>query len=142
MNITTVECHRAAPGFAVYSAAKGGLVALESRDGKTLYYTKHDENEVGALWKMPVSGGEEELVVPSVAGRTFAVAGTGLYFVESAGEQTFLRYLAFATGKVRTVSPNPRWGAGISVSPDERSLLIARSDEYAIGLTLVENFRP
>ena len=129
-------------GEAVQVTMKGGLVVFESQDGKTLYYTKHDINEVGGLWKMPVNGGAEKLVIPSVVGRNFAVAGTGLYFVESAGEQTFIRCLAFATGKVQTISPTPPWGFGISVSPDERSLLVTQPDEHATGLTLVENFRP
>jgi Tol biopolymer transport system component/DNA-binding winged helix-turn-helix (wHTH) protein len=129
-------------GAAVQVTRKGGLMAFESRDGKTLYYTKHDMDEVGALWKMPVSGGEEELVIPSVVGRNFAVAGTGVYFAESDGAQAVVRYLPFATGKVRTITPSLPGAGSLCVSPDERSLLVQFSAEHPSGLTLVENFRP
>jgi len=133
---------RSSGGDAVQVTRKGGRVAFESHDGKTLFYTKHDLGESGGLWRMPVGGGEEELVIPSVAGRNFAVANSGVYFIEATGEQAFIRFLLFATGKVKTVASIPSWGHGISVSPDERFLIYSRPDESPNGLMLVENFRP
>jgi Tol biopolymer transport system component len=129
-------------GDAVQVTRKGGLMAFESHDGKTLYYTKHDLGESGSLWKMPVGGGEEALVIPSVAGRNFAVLNTGVYFIEAMGEQAVIRFLLFATGEVKTVAAIPSWGLGISISPDERSLIYSRLDERPNGLMMVEDFRP
>ena len=56
----------ASTGEAVQVTRNGGWVAFESRDGKFLYYIKTDEAH-GGLWKMPVSGGVENLVIPSIA---------------------------------------------------------------------------
>ena len=62
----------------------GGWVAFESRDGRFIYYTKSDAPPTG-LWRMPVSGGEESLVIPSIAFRNFEVVNDGIYFIEYAG---------------------------------------------------------
>ena len=131
-------------GEALQVTRHGGFVAFESRDGKSLYYTKHDETDVGPLWKMPASGGEEALVFPSVFGRNFAVVNGGLYFIELDAKQASIRFLAFATGKVRTIAPIPsyEYGEGMCVSPDERSILLSRLDTMSSGLMLVENFLP
>ncbi len=130
-------------GEAVQVTRNGGMAALESRDGKFLYYTKTYGNAVG-LWKMPVRGGEEKLVVPSVFHWDFTVANHGIYFEApaSADGKSSIRFLAFATGKVRTISPIPANGDGVDIAPDERSLLYTQSDEGGADLMLVENFRP
>jgi Tol biopolymer transport system component/DNA-binding winged helix-turn-helix (wHTH) protein len=132
----------ASGGEAVQVTRKGGMVAFESRDGKTLYYTKHDEGESGALYRMPVGGGEEEVVAPSVAGRNFAIGASGVYFMERGREQDLVRYMPFATRKAKTIAAMPLRGNGIAISPDERSLLVSQTDQRATDLMLVENFRP
>jgi len=128
-------------GEAFQVTRNGGWVAFESRDGKFLYYTKTDEFANG-VWKMPVSGGKERLIIPSVAGRNFQVVNEGIYFIEDDGGKPAIRFLAFATGKVRIISRVPSWGGGFSVSADERSVLYVQSDEKGADLMLVENFRP
>jgi Tol biopolymer transport system component/DNA-binding winged helix-turn-helix (wHTH) protein len=132
----------ASGGEAVQVTRKGGMVAFESRDGKTLYYTKHDDGESGALYGMPVGGGEEEVVAPSVAGRDFAIGASGVYVVEGGGEQDLVRYMPFATRKAKTIAAMPQRGNGIAISPDERSLLVVQMDQRSTDLMLVENFRP
>jgi hypothetical protein len=73
-------------------------------------------------WKMPVGGGEEELVVPVVAGRIFGVANAGLSFIKSAGKQPSIRLPALATGKARIITPIPTLGCFMIRLPTARSL--------------------
>ena len=42
----------------------GGFNALEGPQRKFLYYTKHDAL---GIWRMPIQGGKEKLLIPSVA---------------------------------------------------------------------------
>ena len=93
---------------------------------------------------MPVSGGEESQVLPSVATRAFSLVNDGIYFIAepSADRKSFIQFLSFATGTVKTVAPLSGSSAeGLSVSPDGRSLLFSQLDEAGSDLMLVENFR-
>src|SRR5262249_49240871 len=117
---------------------------FESLDGKFLYYTKGDSS--GSLWKMPVSGGEESQILPSVANRAFSVVKEGIYFIPEAGTdgKSSIHFLAFATGMVKTVAPISGSPAeGLAVSPDGSSLLFSQSKTamFEADLMLVENFR-
>jgi hypothetical protein len=58
----------------------GGYVALESRDGKTLYYTKMGFYGGEPLYARALGGGEERQVLEQVAGRGFHVFGDGIYY--------------------------------------------------------------
>ena len=117
--------------------------AFESLDGKSIYYTKGEHCQA-ALWKMPVSGGEESQVLPSVVWRAFSLVNDGIYFIPEPGAdgKSSIQFLSFATGKVKTVAPisGPPY-EGLSVSPDGRSLLFSQVDEVGSDLMLVENFR-
>ena len=57
-------------GKEIQVTRNGGETALESPDGKSIYYTKggHSKSGPSGLWKMPLSGGEESQVLPSVVG--------------------------------------------------------------------------
>jgi hypothetical protein len=93
---------------------------------------------------MPVGGGEESQVLPSVVWRAFSVVNDGIYFIPGPGAdgKSSIQFLSFATGKVKTVSPVPGSPSeGLSVSPDGRSLLFSQSDESDSDLMLVENFQ-
>ena len=129
-------------GEAIQVTRNGGGAALESPDGKSIYYTK--EMVSADLWKMPVSGGEESQVFPSVARDAFCLVKEGIYFIPGPGaDRKFsIQFLSFATGKVKTVAPMSAPPAeGLSVSPDGRSLLFSQFDEVGSDLMLVENFR-
>ena len=130
---------------------KGGFVALESPDGKWLYYTRAEEEAAG-LWKVPVDGGEEAKVLESVNPRAIAVTAEGIYFLtddgfEPAGTRrplASLQFLSFATGKTKpiaTVEKAPLGLTGLTVSPDRRWILYTRTDQQGSDLMLVENFR-
>lgn len=58
----------------------GGAQAIESPDGRLLYYLKENE-EFTSLWKVPVEGGQETQVLESVCCQNFAVVDQGIYFI-------------------------------------------------------------
>ena len=60
-----------------------GWLASESPDGKWLYFS--GEGEDSSLRKMPVGGGEETQVLPSIANWNFAVMDDGVYFMTGTG---------------------------------------------------------
>jgi hypothetical protein len=60
----------------------GGLLAIESYDGRTIYYSKM---EGGGLWSIPASGGPEELVTSALHRGYwghFAVTDAGIYLLD------------------------------------------------------------
>jgi hypothetical protein len=67
-------------GEAIRITRNGGGPAQESLDGRSIYYTKGDFEPTG-LWKMPVEGGKESQVFPSIFWRGFCLAGDGIYFI-------------------------------------------------------------
>jgi hypothetical protein len=92
---------------------------------------------------MPVNGGEESQVLPSI--RAYCPVNEGIYFIPNAAadRKYSIQFLSFATGKVKTVTPISG-GPGevlLSVSPDGRFILYSQTDEFVIDLMLVENFR-
>jgi Tol biopolymer transport system component len=134
-------------GGAIQVTKNGGWVAFESPDGKFVYFCLLQySKEVASspLWKMPLSGGEESQVLPSVFRSAFSVVNDGIYFIPEPGAdgKYSIQFLSFATGKVKTVVPIPgQVSYGLSVSPDGRSILYTQNDEAGSDLMLVENFR-
>jgi len=144
-------------GEAVPVTKNGGFAAMESVDGRSVFYTnKIDQAPMTgapmtgvdtasmALWKIEVTGGEESRVLPSVYRRNFALVNSGIYFVPEPGAdgKYFIQFLDFATQKVKMVASIPRPPfLGFSVSPDEHSILYSQIDESSSDLMLVENFR-
>jgi Tol biopolymer transport system component/DNA-binding winged helix-turn-helix (wHTH) protein len=128
----------AAGGAAVAVTKHGGGVAFESIDGEDLYFTKNQQ-----LWKMPVRGGDETLVLASLLDDNFTPAKRGIYFIEGARSSADqrVRLLSFTTGAIRTVGVVPGPASDeISVSPDERWLLFGTVGGAGSELMLIENF--
>src|SRR5262245_56675532 len=63
---------RRAGGPAEQVTHNGGACVYPSTDGTHIYYTKHDGD--AELWTVPVAGGEEHQVLPSVLNRAFVRA--------------------------------------------------------------------
>jgi Tol biopolymer transport system component len=121
---------------------KGGAMALESPDGKWVYYAKTDGPS--SLWKVPVGGGEETEVLASVGRRSFDVVNNGIYFISlpSSSSDYFIQFLDLANGKINPVAPIGKLGSSsFAVSPDEQSFLYSEYDSFGSDLILVENFR-
>jgi Tol biopolymer transport system component/serine/threonine protein kinase len=131
----------------------GGVFAQEAADGEHVYYSKVKGLQSG-VWKVPVGGGEETQVLPDVStGRSFAVTPRGIYYVTRRGQPrgvmanngpggATLQFLTFATGSISTVfTTEKQLSIGLSVSPDEKSLLYTQIDRTDSDLWLVDNFR-
>jgi Tol biopolymer transport system component len=127
-------------GPATQITHNGGKGAVESADGKTLYFTK--ETGAGSIWMMPVAGGPEEQLVDSVYRINFAVTRRGIYYMTFPGDSgtSVLKFYNFATRNTTTILPIGLPEYGLDVSPDGRYLAYARLDDPGSVLMLVENF--
>ena len=81
-------------GEATQVTRNGGGTAFESPDGKSVFFIKEDSLQ--GLWKMPVSGGEDNQVLPSVFARAFSLVNDGIYFIPApaAGRKSSIQFLA------------------------------------------------
>jgi hypothetical protein len=113
-------------------------------DGKTLFFVKALAGNATSLWRMPVGGGDEVQVVPSVFRYNFAVTDRGLYYSTPAlpDKASTIDYLDFATGRLTSLYKLAKpVDLGLAVSPDRRYLLFAQNDFSGSDLMLVEGFR-
>jgi Tol biopolymer transport system component len=147
-----------AGGPAVQVTKRGGHVALESPDGKFLYYSKDFHSGLASpipgLWRMPVNGGEEVPVIETLElwlGGYWDIIDKGIYFVETGSHKltsarpAVLKFMSFATGRIREITPlegPPMYqNQGLSASPDGRWVLYQDWQEQGSDIMLVENFR-
>jgi hypothetical protein len=135
-------------GEAVQVTRGGGGGGFESPDGRFLYYFRGQPS--GAVWRVPVAGGEEQPVAETLRGPlNIAVSAEGLYNVSWADYPLpgfLLRFYRFATGKSEVVGRiNATLGTGLAVSPGPegapRWLLFTDFEARRGDLVLVENFR-
>ena len=124
-------------GTPVQLTRGGGFASRESVDGKWLYYTKTEAADT-SLWKVPLAGGEETQVIPSVHLHSFDVVKDGIYF---RADTTTLKFLNNA-GQISTVTSHlPEGYVGLSVSPDEKSILFCGSKPETSELMLIDKFQ-
>jgi Tol biopolymer transport system component len=124
---------------------KRGVEAIESPDGKSLYYAK--ENQPG-IWRVSVEGGEETLLVEQRGDGNWTLTNQGICFFDfSHPAGPALKFYSFAAHKVmplKQFSQETRIDAGgnsISAAADGSWLIYTQLDQLASDLTLVENFR-
>jgi Tol biopolymer transport system component len=132
-------------GAAVQVTHTGGSVAVESPDGKTLYFTFAGYDGPPGLWKMAVDGGPETRVVAQrTEGLNFAVTEQGIYFTPSHLKEdgSSIQFLNFATNTIQEIAKiDKRIDLGLAISADRKSLLLAQGDYAGSNLMLVEGFR-
>jgi Tol biopolymer transport system component len=120
--------------------------AVESPEGKFIYYTNYYPNDQGdtRLWRVPVGGGEEKQVLESVRWLDFAVVDRGIYFIPKvhADGSSSIQFFDFNQGTISTLARIDKpLGTGLSVSPDQRYFLYTQIDQSGSDMMLVENFR-
>jgi Tol biopolymer transport system component len=128
---------RASGGNPIQVTRHGGFHAIESRDGRTLYYAKGMQNT--ELWKVPARGGEERPVAGSMSlWANFATGRHGVYMVPVwMGRNIQLSLLPLAGGLPQKVAAFHAVDVqGLAVSPDQRELLMSvrKSDEADLML--------
>ena len=129
---------------AVPVTQRGGFAAMESPDGTVLYYSKFTQG-AAALWSMPVAGGAEgELLAGMSDWSAFAPAAKGVYFIPPRGpfDPASIQFFHLAERRTTMVAslPKPVF-LGLTVSPDEKSLLFTQIDEQASDVMLVDGLR-
>ena len=120
----------------VVTAGRG--ISMESPDGSLFYFTCRSSS----VWRMPVEGSEEELVLESTYDGSYEVVEDGVYFVPPSKQSDFsLQFLRFATGTVEPIHDFERLPGHFSVAPDGRSILFGQAEPFEADIMLVENFR-
>jgi Tol biopolymer transport system component len=117
---------------------EGGFVAVESTDGRYLYYSQ--TRNYGPVFRMPIAGGPSEEVIPDIRGLFFTVTPRGIYF-ESRGAIWFWDEASRQTTEI--FRPAKPMGVGMDVSPDGQTLLFTQLDRDTSGadLYLIDGFR-
>ena len=134
-------------GKTVQLSHTGGFAAFESPDGSYVYYAKGSSSP--GLWRVPSSGGMEELVLPDLKPGywgCWGVAEDGIYFVDPVANGKFeVRLFDPVTRKTATAAAlpgEPPFGdSGFSVSRDGRWFLFTQTDQSGSDIVLVNNFR-
>jgi Tol biopolymer transport system component len=128
-SVRTGRSDLAEGGTAVQVTRSGGVYAVESEDGRDLYYSK---DVTSGIWRMPLSGGEESEVLKGPVGwYDWALTRRGLYYATgrqvAPGRPEFeIHYLDFSSGRTALLYRNDaeRLGHGsLTVSPDEKWIL-------------------
>jgi WD40 repeat protein len=134
----------AAGGEPTQITKDGGFWVSAARDGQWLYYGKNDYS--GELRKIRIDGAADTEALPlPVSFLAFTVTSKGAYFIapsQPGRDYSSLRMQRFETGKITELAKldyDP--GLGLSVSPDERYVLVTKPDQNGTDLMLVENFR-
>ncbi|WP_058185966.1 winged helix-turn-helix domain-containing protein [Terracidiphilus gabretensis] len=122
----------------------GGYLAMESPDGKWLYFTKNNDS---GLWRMPSGGGPETHILPQPADGFWgywAVTTSGIYFLDASQPIWRIQFYEPATGRISTVAAldrHPPPYSGISVDRKEDQLLLTDEVNAGSHITLIQNFR-
>jgi len=130
---------------AVQVTRHGGFAALESPDGKFLYYAKG--LTVPGLWRIPTEGGEESEIISSLEPGYWgywAVVENGIYYLDMKAKPgiDFFDFTTHRTTRVFDLENRPASGTpGLAVSQDRKSILYAQLDALNSDIILVENFR-
>jgi len=134
-------------GQPVQVTMNGGREAFESPDGKYVYYAKTEG--VAGIWRVPVEGGEETLVLNRGTMNHWTVMEQGMCFLDPDAKPPVIQFFDIATRRLTTVAVLPKdgvpaggWGfPAIAVSPDARTILYVQAARTESHIQLVKNFR-
>jgi Tol biopolymer transport system component/DNA-binding winged helix-turn-helix (wHTH) protein len=121
----------------------GGMVAIESADGRWLFFTHYGEP---GIWRRPTGGGPERKIFdgpPTGNLNYWTLGGATVYSLSDQGGQFTLQRIDPETGRTQIVyvlKHGPTPFAGISLTPDGNRIIFAELARASSGLTLVEHF--
>ncbi len=99
-------------------------------------------NAPGALWQLPLKGGQRTKLADGVLSLSFAVADGGVYYVDRVSGQSRIHYFDFAARRSTLIAENlGNLASGLTTTRDGRTILFSRVDTSVNDLMLVENFR-
>lgn len=128
-------------GEPVQVTTVGGFYALESEDGKTLFYSKKG---IPGIWRQGLEGDEMEELIVDGAFNHFALNGQNLYYVmySPAFDHHFdIRRRNLATGDDLAIAEvNERFAWSFAVAPDSSAVSWSQFDTDRADLMLIENF--
>ena len=135
MNVDTKET--------IQVTKNGGFYMQPGKNGKYLYYTKHQES---GIWRMPVEGGEEELLIPGTHTSrwgNWAISSKGIYFVNNNVMIAYYDFLsqsviADITNGIRTPIID---NSSFTISSDEKWLLFSQVDGGEMDLVMVNDYK-
>ena len=128
-------------GEPIQVTQQGGFVGMESYDGQWLYFAKADE---AGLWRIPTSGGEETKVLDQPRASYWGywtVGRAGIYYLNMHATPPQVELLAMTGGRpthIYTMKRFPPLYAGLTISPDGRTLLYNELTEPGSHITLAE----
>jgi Tol biopolymer transport system component len=132
-----------AGGDAVQITRHGGFAVRASRDGQWLFYVP--VQAYSPVWRIHPDGSEDgQVFSPRTYGNAMAVTANAFYGSTVTGPpfSYSVQALRFADGKPSQVLPlDCAPGLGLSLTPDERYLLLTKPDLKGTDLMLVEGFR-
>ena len=119
----------------------GGVAASESPDRRFLYYAK-GPGSPGAIWRVPVSGGEETLVAERLSySLNFTLGERGLYLVAPGDDpdRSSIDFVDYSTGRRTTLAVvAKRHWFGMALSRDQQRLLFPTIENEGSNLMLVD----
>jgi Tol biopolymer transport system component len=129
---------------------RGGYAAAESPDGKYLYYTRSPDSP--GLYRIPLTGGEEEPILPTFAGMlwgNWAIAPHGIYYLhypdQNPSTTSTIRYLDLTTTQSHDIYRLPKhpvlWDGGLALSPDAKWLVFAELDYSGSNVQMLDGFK-
>ena len=130
-------------GTPVQVTQHGGHAALESLDGKFVYYAKNADAEP-EIWRVPVSGGEEKplpLVRPGTWASWQMVEGGILFVGPSLGHQAVLSFYDLAKDRTSTLAVLERTPFWLGATRDGKTVAFDQPGREQDQAMLVENFK-
>jgi Tol biopolymer transport system component len=126
-----------------HTPAPGWWAPRESPDGKFIYFNQDTAGGLSNVVRVPIGGGEEQLVLNSPYCFLYALVEDGIYFIPKPDPKSgySIQFLKTTTGKIQRIASleNPPWAP--TVSPDRRWMLFGQREPGHSNLMLVENFR-
>lgn len=128
-------------GQAAQVTTNGGTTAEEAYDGRALYVARVQRSDT-TLWRVPLDGGPETRLAADLADNLGFVVGRRRVYFRSRGQPSVpgpVVAVDVATGRRSVLAPfDKAWWFGMTVSPDERRLLISAVNAESLDIMLVE----